>query len=389
MESHTISLIIAVYNTSEYLAECLNSVIAQTYKNLEIICVNDGSTDNSADILQKYRLLDQRIRIIEHEKNIGLLEAWRTGAEYASGDYIQFVDSDDTVDPELCESAIKIILEQNVDFIQFSARRINVEKQNAESEYITAGVNLAGKNILEHFFISRKEPTANWMKLYKTELVKKAFSEIPKQNTFIPGEDILLAFFIDYFASSYVSMKTDPKYNYHFGRGISSGMNMPLTKFAKYCKMNVYPAVTADFLSREQADPLAFAAMQHMSLRFLTDCWKYYGMVEKSEKKEALRLFLNSWKNDPVFPEFLITKMDDERSESEKRHKSEIDKMIKDQNELYKLIKYQKEQYELIKDQNEQYKAMVNQLSQQTEDLQLTVSKLKMSLEEKERSLLQ
>jgi glycosyltransferase involved in cell wall biosynthesis len=93
--SHSkVSLIIPVYNSAAYLRECLDSAIAQTLEDLEIICVNDGSTDASSDILEEYSQLCPRLQVI-NRPNGGLSAARNTGMKYASGDYIQFLDSDD------------------------------------------------------------------------------------------------------------------------------------------------------------------------------------------------------------------------------------------------------------------------------------------------------
>lgn len=102
----SVSVIIPVYNVEKYLPKCLDSVIGQTYKNLEIICVNDGSPDNSAAILESYAEKDGRIRIINQE-NTGLSGARNTGIEAATGDYIVFLDSDDWMDTETIETAMQ------------------------------------------------------------------------------------------------------------------------------------------------------------------------------------------------------------------------------------------------------------------------------------------
>ena len=90
----TISVIIPVYNTADYLPRCLDSVINSDYRNLEIICVNDGSTDNSLDILNEYAEKDSRIRVITIT-NGGVSNARIVGIESSSGEFIAFVDSDD------------------------------------------------------------------------------------------------------------------------------------------------------------------------------------------------------------------------------------------------------------------------------------------------------
>lgn len=116
-----ISVIIPVYNVEQYLRECLDSVVNQTLKDIEIICVNDGSTDNSLQILEEYAQKDNRIKIINKE-NRGLASARNKGLEYATGDLIYFLDSDDYIESDLLESAINIFKDFNVDFYCFSSK---------------------------------------------------------------------------------------------------------------------------------------------------------------------------------------------------------------------------------------------------------------------------
>ena len=97
-----ISIIIPVYNVSKYLRVCLDSVINQTYKDLEIICINDGSLDNSLDILKEYSNKDNRIIIID-KKNSGVSAARNDGIERSSGEYLFFIDSDDYIDNDFIE----------------------------------------------------------------------------------------------------------------------------------------------------------------------------------------------------------------------------------------------------------------------------------------------
>ena len=91
-----ISIIVPVYNTAPYLPQCLDSLVNQTYRDIEIICVNDGSTDNSPDILKAYAERDSRILVI-HQENLGLSGARNKGLESARGEWVMFVDSDDWI----------------------------------------------------------------------------------------------------------------------------------------------------------------------------------------------------------------------------------------------------------------------------------------------------
>ena len=99
----------------KYLKKCLDSILRQTYRNLEIICVNDGSTDNSASILEEFQEKDSRITVI-YQKNGGLSSARNTGLNYVTSDYVTFVDSDDYVDPRYVEVLYNRLYDENADF---------------------------------------------------------------------------------------------------------------------------------------------------------------------------------------------------------------------------------------------------------------------------------
>ena len=102
-----ISVIIPVFNAEKYLPECLDSVLAQTFQNFEIVCINDGSTDKSAEVLQKYAQKDKRICILTQE-NLGLSGARNTGLDHAKGEYIFFLDADDTIPEYALQTLIRI-----------------------------------------------------------------------------------------------------------------------------------------------------------------------------------------------------------------------------------------------------------------------------------------
>lgn len=113
-----VSVIVPVYNVEQYLDECLNSIRQQTYENIEIIVVEDCSTDDSLNTLTKH-LKDPRVKLIQHEKNSGLSAARNTGIDAAKGDYIMFADSDDLVHLSLIELCVKYAIVNDADFITY------------------------------------------------------------------------------------------------------------------------------------------------------------------------------------------------------------------------------------------------------------------------------
>lgn len=121
MTQPKVSIIIPVYNTEKYLRECLDSVINQTLTDIEIICVNDGSTDGSGAILQEYAKKDTRIQLIEKQNNEGLLLARKSAVAQASGQYICFLDSDDRLSyPHSIQTMVNLIEQEKTDILQFN-----------------------------------------------------------------------------------------------------------------------------------------------------------------------------------------------------------------------------------------------------------------------------
>lgn len=111
-----ISIVIPIYNTSSMLSKCLDSVVHQTYTNLEIILVNDGSTDNSLEIIMSYKETDARIKVVNKE-NGGLSSARNAGLKIATGRYVLHIDSDDWIELNMCESLISVAEGADVDIV--------------------------------------------------------------------------------------------------------------------------------------------------------------------------------------------------------------------------------------------------------------------------------
>lgn len=127
-----ISVIIPIYNAELYLQKCLDSVVNQTLKDIEVICVDDGSTDNSVDIIKKYMMSDSRIKLFQ-QSNKGAGAARNYGLKYAIGKYVHFLDSDDWLDLSAYEKTHNVIEETKSDICIFLYTRYDNKKiQNAK-----------------------------------------------------------------------------------------------------------------------------------------------------------------------------------------------------------------------------------------------------------------
>jgi glycosyltransferase involved in cell wall biosynthesis len=129
-----------VYNAEKYLVRCLDSITAQTLNEIEILCVNDGSTDRSVEILNRYAEKDSRIRIF-HQENKGPGVARNLALDNAKGKYILFCDADDTLEPDACRESFTVIESNKVDMVVFNSNlievdRISVTSKNVKGEYI-------------------------------------------------------------------------------------------------------------------------------------------------------------------------------------------------------------------------------------------------------------
>lgn len=113
-----VSIIVPVYNVERYLRQCLDTLVNQTYQNVEIICVDDGSTDASSEILTEYALKNSRVRVI-HQKNSGLSAARNVGFSFTTGEYVMYVDSDDWIDVRTCEKAVFKAEERAADLVMW------------------------------------------------------------------------------------------------------------------------------------------------------------------------------------------------------------------------------------------------------------------------------
>lgn len=121
-----ISVIVPVYNTVDLLQRCVDSIRRQTYRNLEIILIDDGSTDNSGALAEKFALEDRRVRVF-HKENGGSSSARNLGISKARGDFIGFVDSDDYIEPEMYERLLQVAVEENLLMVQTSRDEIDEE----------------------------------------------------------------------------------------------------------------------------------------------------------------------------------------------------------------------------------------------------------------------
>ncbi len=206
MTKELISIIVPVYNVEKYLKKCVDSIVNQTYKNLEIILVDDGATDNSGKICDELVELDNRIKVY-HKKNGGLSDARNYGVERATGDYIGFVDSDDYIDAEMYEKLYEAIKKENVDVAECNLKIVYPEKTDlfTDQKYY----QICNKQeYLEEYLKIEKIFGSACVRLTKADIAKKLKFPVGKLY-----EDTYYAYDLIGIVDKYVIVD-NPYYNY-------------------------------------------------------------------------------------------------------------------------------------------------------------------------------
>lgn len=223
MDEKLVSVIIPAYNIGDYVGRCLDSIISQTYKNLEIIVVDDGSRDHTGEILDNYAKKDRRIKVI-HKENGGVSSARNKGIEVAEGDYIGFIDGDDLIEPEMYKILVDLLEEENADIAHCGYQmvfpdRVDYYHNTGKKKIQTTEEGL--KDLLSGEII---EPgLVN--KLYKKELIKNCrLDETVKIN-----EDLLMNYQLFKLSQKSVYYDITP-YSYMIRSSSATGANSLITK---------------------------------------------------------------------------------------------------------------------------------------------------------------
>lgn len=201
MSEELLSVIVPVYNVAPYLEQCIQSILNQTYRNIEVILIDDGSTDGSGELCQKYAGLDARIKLLSQE-NQGVTRARKNGIRQAAGEYIVFVDPDDYVDLDLFQR----LMESRGDFDVVVCQWFRESEQSVRRAYdkIELGAYQTAEDmdfLLDHlvniaapggaFNIKSGITTFLWNKLYRTRIIKEIYRQVSDVRN---GEDLVVTY---------------------------------------------------------------------------------------------------------------------------------------------------------------------------------------------------
>ena len=285
MDEIKVSIIIPVYNSEKYLGKCLDSIIAQTYKNFEIIVVDDGSKDSSAKICDDYALSDSRVKVI-HQKNGGTSKARNAGLKAAAGDYITFMDNDDYWKSDDClEKVINRLKESRADVMIHTpyvywqdTKELVSPKNTIKREQIYGKPSYDVINtIIKNGLMDR----CVWSKLFKREIIEKNSLKFPEncrnEDTYFIGEIFMYAESYDWMEESF--------YIYRKGHEESQ-----TSKRLSYQSLNDLQRIVCkyiDMLNKAEIEELKKEALYNY-IAYLYSVWmgQSYLIDRKSYKKE-------------------------------------------------------------------------------------------------------
>ncbi|MDO4921928.1 MAG: glycosyltransferase [Phascolarctobacterium sp.] len=274
LASYLISVIVPIYNVEPYLRKCLDSILAQTYTNLEIICVDDGSTDASGRICDEYAGKDKRIKVI-HQNNGGVSRARNIAMSIAVGKYIVFVDGDDMLKPNMVKLCLEKILEDNSDLVIGLVNDVyadNVTLKDVRG-HISGELYKDYYNLLDLLL----GPVS---KLYKLDIIRKYNVEFP-EDIIIAEDQIFNYFYLDRVKK--YSLIRKPLYNYYHRNNGSLSYGLKMVHLENRIKKLEYEK---DFLERNKIE-YANAILNESAL------WYFQSAAIVEDQDNSYRLFKN------------------------------------------------------------------------------------------------
>ncbi len=238
MNTPKVSIIIPVYNVQDYLRECLDSVANQTVREIEIICVNDGSTDGSGTILDEYAAKDSRF-VVVHQENAGQSVARNRGLDLARGEFVSFLDSDDYFERDMLEKALPILENPEIDIVMFFFQTFG-ENIEIPKDHTLSCTKLVYSEMWEKLYVVFKMTGVVWNQVYRREFLEK------HKIRFLVGclfEDTHFSAKSAYYCRN---IEILPEILYHYR--IGSGYTTDSRRNASLCRMpEMYKYLLEDF----------------------------------------------------------------------------------------------------------------------------------------------
>lgn len=319
-----ISIVVPAYNKEPYIKQCMDSLINQTLKNIEIIVVDDASTDNTLQILRDYEKKDSRVKIIAKALNGGLHMARKTAVKATSGDYVLFVDADDEIELKTCEVLYSYVSSHPADILHFG---VSIHPEGKSDEdfaysydqmYAQTNGDQSGDNIIKSSFSSDFPHWMPWnviTALFKGDLIRASFEKTVSARL-TKVEDAYEYFVTASSAKTLKDLTAFRALKYHIGRGISGRSKISVERFSteqQYIKdvVNAFCDFAGDFVddsngafvndsfddcaleSRKQTVEEAAQWFDNRALKIVKD--EFFTRLKVEDFQEAINAVIETW----------------------------------------------------------------------------------------------
>ena len=291
IKEELISVIIPVYNVEKYIVCCLESILNQSYKNLEIIIVDDGSNDGSGEICDKYKMLDSRVKVI-HKEDGGLSDARNVGMEIATGNYITFIDSDDYVSVDYIENLKKAMTTYKTDISCCDYKKV---QENCEMIYQDFGENIevcSNIECLKQMYYSKIHGMefVTWGKLYKKSLFDNYKIQFPFGKL---HEDTYTTYMLVYYAKS-IAFVHAKKYFYRIRTGSIMNSKFNIRHFDGIDATRI----ASNFFYDQKENELFKCAVNAHFRAFATMICMFKMNYREKDKKSIQKKIMKAYKKD-------------------------------------------------------------------------------------------
>ena len=302
----TVSIVIPAYNDEPYIKRALKSCFRQTHQHIEVVCVDDGSTDGSLALFRKAAEADERVKVVALPKNGGSHNARRAGLAAVTGDLVTFLDADDELHGQTCARMASEFAREPYDVLHFATfvkgdGSVPVERVREMTRWCAPLEGpLYGRDILVRSFVNYEYAFNVAGKAFPVELARKAFDAIGDIRA-DSSEDVLEYFAIGFFAKSYRGLPSCRYYVYHLGDGGSALENMTCAQFARPLRSCDAVAAVGRFIESQGATEThgdIYEAHRTEQLRVLLRTWDAY--VRPSDKVACLREVFDRWPENEV-----------------------------------------------------------------------------------------
>jgi glycosyltransferase involved in cell wall biosynthesis len=294
-----VSIVVPMHNAGKTIGRCLESILNQTLDDIEIICVDDASTDNTVNIVSEYKKKDSRIVLLCNDENCGSSMTRKIAVEHGTGEYFMFVDSDDYIDDGLCQEALDGIQSNKCDILRFGTiiecESIDEKVKGFEERQLNDFKGeLSGNDIVKKCFYRETYTWNLWNKIFNKNITKKAFKNMDNDRLIL-GEDLYVYFIMAFHSNRFVAIDSQNKYHYCYGNGGTAGINkLSLERFRLMNNSSIIaPRLKKYSIENNKNFDIEINFINEHLMEHIQCIW--VDVVDEADRDEAFKIMIDAW----------------------------------------------------------------------------------------------